>query len=914
MADRGYASDTAVRKSSRKREKQATLSFDFVNGESYLTPGGSDEDLKAAMRKGRANIVAAVHLDQAHMTRAVEMSDTVAVELHSDWQLMSQETIAANISGESVRYAFNPAKVFFREKHQAANNDRVQKGKSRSVSIKGMVHFTFAHQLPEIFNIALAGTEFVWTGPIPRGLDAIGVQTTSKNEISVTVDPEDIVFMEGKTFTEWKNPHAMKIVFLNLAIPADQLNQVKFRFRVAAAAAAQDEFRLRMEMMVLPQGVTLDAINPILRENLNSFAFPAIPINLRTSPIKWENDEERAGHHMFTVPTIFVKNPENFWMDPADNEADAPEDRMPHLDSACVARLAWEVEKQMKGGCYAANHSAAQKAFWKKIEKTPNFSPSYTLPLLRIAAQKKKKDGSQQPSGGETSQDELEEDMDLFENPTSAEEEIDQEEVSTALEERRAEKKGSQATSSASQVGQALGGSRYMVSHDHWDDPQYEDDQLSTRMILASRPPNRDKADPPKGKSPLFRNVLLVGSKYEITRQPPPVALGNLAANLPRATATDLDSIHRALQSSLAPSSLKSVMSAKRAFTRVWGSELWLHDPKPGDREILLTRLMSEGRVKLVSALQYLKAYGTILALEGQTAPPPTKVFDRVVSGLKKRKVDPVEDILQKQRKAHSIASLRIAAGAFHHMEKTGSWAKFKTQTWFTILLTAFWGRFRMGELLARTQEIFIKETLLKLDLDILTDKDGKEFARIWLRREKAQAARGGSMVELPKLPAELKDVCPIRALKRYLKLADQVGLTDFDPLFTAVEGNAVTSAQFEAGVKEAVAAFIPDDQDLFVDISNHSCRSGVPTMAQETDLFIPEDVLRNLGRWSSSAALLYLKSFEAAMKARRFIEDEIVKKLGGQKVSGNKLGKLSDQPPPAKKKKLGPHLFRRAS
>ena len=83
--------------------------------------------------------------------------------------------------------------------------------------------------------------------------------------------------------------------------------------------------------------------------------------------------------------------------------------------------------------------------------------------------------------------------------------------------------------------------------------------------------------------------------------------------------------------------------------------------------------------------------------------------------------------------------------------------------------------------------------------------------------------------------------------------------------------------------------------------------------MAQETDLFIPEDVLRNLGRWSSSAALVYLKSFDAALKARRFIEEEIVKKCAGKKLSQSKLGQISNQPPAAKSRKLGPRQPRRS-
>ena len=130
-----------------------------------------------------------------------------------------------------------------------------------------------------------------------------------------------------------------------------------------------------------------------------------------------------------------------------------------------------------------------------------------------------------------------------------------------------------------------------------------------------------------------------------------------------------------------------------------------------------------------------------------------------------------------------------------------------------------------MGEVLARTQDIYLEEALLRLDVDIKQDKDGNDFIRIWLRKEKAQASRGGSMVEVPKMPSELKDVCPVRALSRYLRMAEEVGLTNFDPLFTAENGNAITAAQFEAGVKEAVASFIPNDADLFQDITNHSCR-----------------------------------------------------------------------------------------
>ena len=332
-------------------------------------------------------------------------------------------------------------------------------------------------------------------------------------------------------------------------------------------------------------------------------------------------------------------------------------------------------------------------------------------------------------------------------------------------------------------------------------------------------------------------------------------------------------------------------------MTRVWGSESWISDPQQGDREILLSRLVREGRCKIVSAIQYMKSYGTVLTLAGKVPPAKSPTYDRMVTGLRKRMVNPVNDVAADQRRAHNLTSLKIAAAAFHHMKKIGRWSPLRAQAWYCILLTGFWGRFRMSELLTKTQDAYLEETLLLLDVDLLQDDKGKDFIRIWLRREKAQSSRGGSMIEIPSMPANLAHLCPYKAMKRYIRMAESVGLTRLDPLFTGKDGLAITTAKFEAGVKEAIAAYLPNDADLYKDLTNHSCRSGVPTMAQENDMFIPPEILKSLGRWSSDAYLVYQKSFDAALKARRFVEEEIVAKLGGVTLS-QKLGSNSDQLP----------------
>ena len=408
------------------------------------------------------------------------------------------------------------------------------------------------------------------------------------------------------------------------------------------------------------------------------------------------------------------------------------------------------------------------------------------------------------------------------------------------------------------------------------------------RLTVCDAVPNPYGDIAAKGKG-LYSHKMKSGTKYLESRPLSSNVISNLGSSIKRASVEDVKNIHTFMQSSLAPGSYRQALSARRAFTRVMGSEDWITNPAVGDKEVILSRLVVKGIVKSCTALQYMKSYPTILTLEGQDVPKTTTVYQRMVVGLKKRNVNPVDDICAKQRKAHNLSSLKLTTAAFANMEKIKKWSPLKAQAFHTILLTGFWGRFRMGEILSANQSVYMAETVLLLDVDLLSES-GKKFVRVWLRKEKAQANRGGSVIEIPKLPADMKDVCPYRAMKTYIRMAKKAGLDRFDPLFTAENGKAITTKMFESAVKAAVAVYLPNDSDLYEDIKNHSCRAGVPTMAQEKDLFIPEEILKNLGRWNTTVFMKYQKSFHAAMEARRFIEEELVDKLGEKKEKSNKL------------------------
>ena len=244
--------------------------------------------------------------------------------------------------------------------------------------------------------------------------------------------------------------------------------------------------------------------------------------------------------------------------------------------------------------------------------------------------------------------------------------------------------------------------------------------------------------------------------------------------------------------------------------------------------------------------------------------------------------VTPIKDAAEEHRQAYSLTSLEMALIAFRLMFLEEKWSYIKSHMFKTMLLTAFWGRYRLGEITVPAQNnIRIQDTVLRLDVDLIEEKQQTPVVRIWLRKEKASSHRAGSLVEIPKLPQNLAQFCPYRAMQEYLMLMDAAGMDRFDPLFTEISGSAMTPEKFAAGVKDAISTAMPDaGVELFNSLKNHSCRSAVPTICQELECHIPEEILKGLGRWSSDAYLQYLKSYAGALKTRRFVEEEIIKKI----------------------------------
>ena len=429
-----------------------------------------------------------------------------------------------------------------------------------------------------------------------------------------------------------------------------------------------------------------------------------------------------------------------------------------------------------------------------------------------------------------------------------------------------------------------------LIRSDEEDSEQEEgaSEQEERPHLELNHRTNHDGRLPEQGKTDakLYRGKIRVGSKYDCKVPLTDAAKQILASAHPRAAPADLETIYKCCAASLAKTSKSQRQTAENAYTRVLGSKNWMFHPQPEDRAVILSRMVQAGSIKIASALQYMKSYGACLTFAGHdTVPPETETFKRMKAGLRKMIRDPIKDVVQETRKAYSLESLQLALGAFAEMRHNRLWTDIKTQRITTVLLLSFWGRFRIGEVIPATADNLLwQDTLLLLDIDFISDDDGAQYIRVWLRKEKMSYHDGGSMVEIPRLPPDMADICPHRALTRYIRMmtkdrkaAKSKPLSRYDPLFTTEDGSVLTQPKYKRAVEEAIALSLPEDKDLYDWIKSHSARSAIPTLSQEMAGFLDEKIVKGLGRWESSAYLKYLKSFEAALATRKVVEQQIV-------------------------------------
>lgn len=203
---------------------------------------------------------------------------------------------------------------------------------------------------------------------------------------------------------------------------------------------------------------------------------------------------------------------------------------------------------------------------------------------------------------------------------------------------------------------------------------------------------------------------------------------------------------------------------------------------------------------------------------------------------------------ISSRRRAMTLPLLRILG---HNLSRTG-WAKQTTQCIWSCCLVAFFGTFRMGELLAPTGYGMDPSTTLTW-ADITERGDGSFLIHVKMPKT---GTIEGEFVDI--FPYPDRDICPAAALRRHHMRQREVGLgRRGDPVFSLRRGKLLTMQQLNMNLRVLLKDTVDPARDS---ISCHSFRAGLPSLiAQHPDLMDSEDV-KGWGRWSSEAYQRYTR------------------------------------------------------
>jgi hypothetical protein len=187
-----------------------------------------------------------------------------------------------------------------------------------------------------------------------------------------------------------------------------------------------------------------------------------------------------------------------------------------------------------------------------------------------------------------------------------------------------------------------------------------------------------------------------------------------------------------------------------------------------------------------------------------------------------------------------------------HQITHSG-WSDFTKSLFWAVSLIAFWGSFRLGELLSVDSSTFDPFSSLLWD-DITFRDDGSLL--IHLKSTKTSKFPG-DYIDL--YPFFDKVFCPILALRRYREQSVQAGIfSRFGSVFMLSATTRLTVSEFIAHINNFLVPLNilgPHDS-----ISGHSFRAGIPsTLSIISDPSTISD-LKIWSHWTSDSYLLYLK------------------------------------------------------
>lgn len=133
---------------------------------------------------------------------------------------------------------------------------------------------------------------------------------------------------------------------------------------------------------------------------------------------------------------------------------------------------------------------------------------------------------------------------------------------------------------------------------------------------------------------------------------------------------------------------------------------------------------------------------------------------------------------------------------------------------------------------------------------DITERNDG-----LTIKVKSPKSGRKGEVVELFDFPE--KKLCPVKAIKDLRDLQERGGIFDVrKPVFRFGSGKCLTPSALNKILRHLSESGALDNKR----VSGKSFRAGIPTDSEKDPGIFGESMVKNYGRWTSSAYLGYMK------------------------------------------------------
>ena len=212
--------------------------------------------------------------------------------------------------------------------------------------------------------------------------------------------------------------------------------------------------------------------------------------------------------------------------------------------------------------------------------------------------------------------------------------------------------------------------------------------------------------------------------------------------------------------------------------------------PSESDLLFLTTYLLSK-KLTVPTIRSYWAGIRFYLFSLGISTPPKIPpLAEQLLLGAYKQARDPVELASQRTRRAITVEMLKLLQ---HSIATENKWSDFEKNMRWAVMLNAWWGSFRIGELLPKNRHSYSpSSTLLASDVTF-----HEESAAFWLRSPKIEKEATGDIVEVWSIPSR-KDIDPISVLRAYSeRRAKSFGQSNALPLFLHEDGSIYSKLEF---------------------------------------------------------------------------------------------------------------------